>query len=141
MAKATKTQKEFFLDIVNLATENGRPDIVEFAWHKIDLLNSKASKKKMTKTQVENCGLKNEIYDVLSASEKAMTVSEILKGLSTEASSQKVSALLKQMIENEGRVEKIVEKKVSYFKALPMDTEEIFPDGNEDNEETDTDVE
>ena len=141
MAKATKTQREFFLDIVNLATENGRPDIVEFAWHKINLLDNKAAKKKLTKTQVANFGLKQKIYDVLSASEKAMTVSEILKNLDSDASSQKVSALLKQMIENEGRVDKVVEKKVSYFKARPMDTEEIFPDDTEDNEETDTDVE
>jgi hypothetical protein len=130
MAKATKTQREFFLDIIDLATENGRQDIVDFASHKIDLLDSKASKKKLTKTQVENLDLKQNIYDVLVASDKAMTVSEILKGLKADVSSQKVSALLKQMIENEGRVDKIVEKKVSYFKALPMDVEE-----------TDTDVE
>lgn len=82
--------------------------------HELELLDKKAANKKPSKTQEENVEIKAEIVSVLSE-EKAtvselMTKSDILKGLSN----QKISALLRQLVE-EGKAVKTIDKKKSYF--------------------------
>lgn len=69
---------------------------------------------KPTKAQVENEAVKAEILDVLSGAESPLRVSDILKLMSKEYTSQKVSALLRQMVKA-GTVVKSTEKKVSLF--------------------------
>lgn len=81
-------------------------------------LNKKKENKKATKTQTENVGYKATILEVLATVEKA-TVSE-LQDLNEELgglSNQKVSALMRQLVEG-GEVVKTTDKKKSYF-SLP----------------------
>lgn len=83
-------------------------------------LDKKASvEKKPTKTQQENAEVANVLYDEMLACGKALTVSDMLaefecvKGMSN----QKVSALVRKL-KDAGKVEKSVEGRKSFFKAL-----------------------
>ena len=124
MADEKKTQREFFNEIIAMAEANGRTDLADFARGRIEALDKKSANKKPTKTQEANEVLKDTIEDVLSESDKALTVTEILASGKFEAltSPQKISALLKQMIEA-GRVAKSVEKKVSRFSVVVTERE------------------
>ena len=85
---------------------------------KLEALREQIAKKKgsskPTKTQVENEKIKEAILNVLADADEPITVKEILKLLEDEYSSQKISALLRQLI-NAEKVEKVIEKKVSRF--------------------------
>ena len=108
------TQKDYFNEIIALARANDRIDIVTFAEGRIEALNKKSGSKKPTKTQEENVSLKEEIVSVLTS--EGATVTEIQTKSETlgTLSNQRVSALLKQLVEA-GRVVKTIEKKKSYF--------------------------
>ena len=110
--------------MLNFGEANGRTDLADFARGRIEVLDKKSTNKKPTKTQEANEVLKDTIEDVLSESDKALTVTEILATGKFEAltSPQKISALLKQMIEA-GRVVKSVEKKVSRFSVVVAESE------------------
>ena len=112
--KATK--KEMFGKLIELAQENERTDLIEFCEHEIDLLNKKASASGQTKTQAENEKIKNVIAEELTRIARAVTISELIKESENlgQYSNQKLSALLKQMVES-GTVTKIVDKKKSLF--------------------------
>lgn len=112
------TKKEMFAKMLEkyAFTEEERT----FIKHEIFLLEKKSSgERKMTKTQEANVGIKKVIMEVLTESETALTVTEIIKSHTelAELSNQKVSALITQLV-TEKRVEKIVEKRKSYFKAV-----------------------
>jgi hypothetical protein len=109
-----KTQKEFFNDIIVMAQEMGREDIVDFAKKRIEVLERKTGSKKPTKTQAENATIKETILSVMS--DVGMTVTEIQAKDDTLAdlSNQKVSALLRQLVEA-GKVVKTTDKKKSFF--------------------------
>ena len=89
-------------------------DMVAFIDHEIELINKKSATKKATKTQQENVEIKAVIKSVLS--DTGMTVTDIQKQNDTLASlsNQRVSALLRQMVEA-GEVVKTTDKKKSYF--------------------------
>ena len=97
---------------------------VGYLTNELALLDKKSANKKPSKTQVANEGIKDLIEDVLSTSDKALTVTEILASGVFEplTSPQKISALLKQMIEA-GKVVKTVEKKVSRFTVVSDEVE------------------
>ena len=107
------TKKEMFTMIKAEVKDNA--DMVAFIDHEIELLDKKASNKKATKTQKANVGIKSAILAVLEGA-KPMTVTE-MQGASAELgklSSQKVSALVRQLVEA-GEVVKTIDKKVSRF--------------------------
>ena len=110
------TKVEMFNAIKGVVADN--KEMVAFIDHEIELLQKKSSNRKPTKTQAENESLKNEILSVLT--DKGMTVTEIQKSseILGELSNQKVSALLRQLVEV-GAVEKTVDKKKSLF-SRPM---------------------
>ena len=118
MANAKKTQKQYFEEIIALATENGRTDLVDFAKGRIEALAKKSSGKKPTKTQEENEGIKEVILSVLPT-DKGITVTELqeLDLALGDLSNQRVSALLRQLVEA-GKVNKTVDKKKSYFSRV-----------------------
>lgn len=93
--------------------------------NELDLLAKKAQNKKASKTQTENVGIKETIVATLVEIGKPATVSEIQSAnVSLSAlSNQKVSALLKQLVDN-GDVTKTVDKKKSYFSATLVESEE-----------------
>ena len=108
-----KTLKDYYNDIIALAQENGRDDLVEFCNDRIDKLSRKSSSKKPTKTQVENEGIKDTILEVLGEVAPA-TATMIATDPRVNVSNQKVTALLTQLIK-EGKVEKTVDKGKSLF--------------------------
>ena len=111
------TKRDNFEEVIKIATELGRTDLVEFAQHEIELLDKKANSKVATKTQKENEGLKENILEFLRDNSNEMfTITQLqekvveLEGLSN----QKVSALVAQMVKTE-EVKRITDKKKSYF--------------------------
>ena len=107
------TKKEMFAMIKAQVKDNA--EMVAFIDHEIELLEKKASNKKATKTQEANVGIKSTILAVLEGA-KPMTVTE-MQGASAELgelSNQKVSALVRQLVEA-GEVVKTIDKKVSRF--------------------------
>lgn len=85
---------------------------------KLTALKAQMAKKKgsskPTKTQLENEKVKEEILSVLLQGEEGMTCGEITKALEGEYTSQKISALLRQLV-GAKKVVKTTEKKVSRF--------------------------
>ena len=97
---------------------------VGYLTHELELLDKKTTNRKPTKTQAENEDIKVVAVDVLTENGGQMTVTEMLAtgAFSAEITNQKLSALLRQL-KDEGKVEKIVDKKKSFFKAVVADTE------------------
>ena len=120
------TKKEMFTMIKAQVKDNA--EMVAFIDHEIELLDKKASNKKATKTQEANIGIKSIILAVLEGG-KSMTVTE-MQGASAELgelSNQKVSALVRQLVEA-GKVVKTIDKKVSRFSLADTDNRNQYLD-------------
>ena len=118
MKKMTKREKFEMLMAIDEVKSN--PILSEFIEHELELLAKKnTSEKKPTAIQVANEGLKQTIMDVLMENGGLMTVTDIQKSCEelSELSNQKVSALIRQL-KDDGKVEKIEDKRKSYFKAV-----------------------
>lgn len=114
------TKRDNFEEVIKIAKELGRTDLVEFAQHEIDLLDKKASSKVTTKTQKENEGIKEVIKNFLNNTPNEMfTITQLQEKIADLAdySNQKVSALVNQLYKA-NEIDKVVDKKKSYFKAL-----------------------
>ena len=111
------TKKEMFAQILTHLTDENE---IAFINHEIELLNNKASgTRKPTANQVANENFKHEILEVLNASDKAMTITEIQEnsealGLLTN---QRISALLTQL-KADNLVERIVDKRKAMFRVV-----------------------
>ena len=117
MAEIKKmTKKDYFNVIKELVSD--RQDLVDFIDHEIELLSKKSSRTAPTKTQVENEKLKEKIVATLVELNKYATITEIQEANVelAELSNQKVSALLKQLVDTK-IIEKMIDKKKAYFKA------------------------
>lgn len=82
---------------------------------------NKSGNRKPTARQEENVGVKAEIQRVLEDANTGLTVTEIIARADfgiAEVTNQRVSALLKQMVEVDKTAVKFVDKKKSYFKAV-----------------------
>lgn len=115
MANAKVTKKDNFEEVIKIAKELGRTDLVEFAQHELDLLKKKTSTKS-TKTNEEQVALMNKIVNALNEIGRSVTITELQKENAemAEYSNQKLSAMLKKLVDNK-QVTKIVDKKKSYF--------------------------
>ena len=113
------TKRDRFEALLKMSEVQANPDMVAFINHEIDLLVRKnAGDKKPTANQIANDSYKDIIFAELSANpDKLYTVTELIKNVDGlgDLSNQRVSALLRQMIEVNG-VEKIVDKRKSYFR-------------------------
>ena len=92
---------------------------VDFLVHERELLEKKSSNSGQTKTQKENETIKEKIVETLRDLGKYATITEIQEK-NTELgaySNQKISALLKQLVDNEV-ITKMIDKKKAYFKAV-----------------------
>jgi hypothetical protein len=116
------TKKEMFTLIATLNASNQA--IVDFCNHEIELLDNKKSNG--NKKANEKVAKETEIvYNALVSVGKAVTASELiaetdLTALENESgvvSTQKVSAMLKKLVES-GKVEKFTDKKKTYFKVV-----------------------
>ena len=120
------TKKEILTLIVTALSENRNftseetEAIIAYATNEISLLDKKAEKAKTqkSKTQKENEAIKAHLLDYLNSLDNCVTITDIIKGsdIFSDFSTQKISALLKQLIES-GKVVKTVDKKKSYFAA------------------------
>ena len=96
---------------------------VAYLENELALIEKKAANKKSTKTQEENKGIKSVILDTL-ASIGSGTITDIQNANSDLAklSNQKVSALVRQLMET-GEVVKTTDKKKSIFSVAVADEE------------------
>ena len=90
--------------------------VVDYARHEIELLDNKKASNVKTKTQVENENIKNVIVETLTDLAKYVTISELQSANEELAnlSNQKISALLKQLVDTEV-IKKQIDKKKAYF--------------------------
>ena len=117
MAEIKKlTKKDYFNELKGLVSD--RQDLVDFIDHEIELLSKKSSRTAPTKTQVENEKIKEKIVATLVELGKYATITDIQNANIelADLSNQKISALLKQLVDNE-IIEKVIDKKKAYFKA------------------------
>ena len=108
-----KTKKDLFLEVREVVA--GNPELVAFIDHELELLNKKASTKS-TKTNDEQVALMEKIVNALNEIGRGVTITDLQKENAemAEYSNQKLSAMLKKLVDNK-QVTKMVDKKKSYF--------------------------
>ena len=117
-------------DTLNYLIETYANDtrVVEFAKHEIELLDNKNSSKKPSVSATENVEIANKIVEILKDNDKLMTVTEILAlpvvseikvyNEETKVSDKAVTnQKLTYILNHDSRIEKIVDKKKSYFRV------------------------
>lgn len=115
------TKKEWFVEIKAIVEKTKldkekKDEMIKFIDHEVELLEKKHSKSGQSKTQKENLKIMEKIMAALAEVGKPVTITE-LQNANTEMaefSNQKLSALLKKLVDG-GRVVKTQEKKKSYF--------------------------
>ena len=122
MATTKMTKRDYFnaiLAVLATVEDTDVSGLTAFVNHEIELLENKRSSTKPTKTQTENLAVKETIVSVLKEIGKPVTITEMQKFSANlaEFSCQKLSALLKQLVENDKTVTKVTEKKKTYFSA------------------------
>lgn len=108
-----KTKRDLFLEVREVVA--GNEELVAFVDHELELLNKKTSTKS-TKVNEEQVVLMEKIVNALNEIGRSVTISELQKENAemAEYSNQKLSAMLKKLVDNK-QVTKIVDKKKSYF--------------------------
>ena len=108
-----KTKRDLFLEVREVVA--GNEELVAFVDHELELLDKKASTKS-TKVNDEQIALMDKIINALNEIGRSVTISELQKENAemAEYSNQKLSAMLKKLVDNK-QVTKIVDKKKSYF--------------------------
>ena len=108
-----KTKREFFGEIKEIV--KGNAELVAFIDHELELLNKKTSAKS-TKVNTEQVELMEKIVSALNEIGRSVTISELQKENAemAEYSNQKLSAMLKKLVDNK-QVTKMKNKKKSYF--------------------------
>ena len=119
------TKREYYNILLGIEAVNSNPDLVAFIENEISLLDKKsnsASDKKPNARQSENAGLKEAILNYLRQNDPA-TITELMKNVPELAAienltNQRTSAIVRQMVEIDKTVERLVEKRTAYFKAI-----------------------
>ena len=108
-----KTKRDLFLEVREIVA--GNEELVAFVDHELELLDKKASTKS-TKVNDEQVALMEKIVNALNEIGRSVTISELQKENAemAEYSNQKLSAMLKKLVDNK-QVTKMVDKKKSYF--------------------------
>ena len=126
-----KTKKDFYMEMVEIFKELGKGEYVDFCNHQIELLDNKASGSKgLTKVQQDNETIKDIVLEELAKyqGENGITITELLKQSNVlsnyvtvegkNITNQKLSALMKRLVDNEKTVSRTIDKKTSYFKII-----------------------
>lgn len=112
------TKRDYFNTLLGIAEVKANDELVKFIEHELELLAKKnSSEKKPTAVQVANEGIKSVIIETLAENGKMMTISEMQKVSAElgELSNQRISALIRQLI-NDEKVIRVEEKRKAYFK-------------------------
>ena len=117
------TKREVIGMMMNELVIKTNPTYVAYLENELALLDKKAQNKKATKTQEQNVGIKATILKVL-ATIGSGTVTDIQNGNEelSALSNQKVSALVRQLVES-GEVVKTTDKKKSIFSLAESEVE------------------
>lgn len=117
------TKREVIGMMMKEEVVKANPTYVAYLENELALLDKKAQNKKATKTQEQNVGIKATILEVL-ATIGSGTVTDIQNGNEelSALSNQKVSALVRQLVES-GEVVKTVDKKKSIFSLAKSEVE------------------
>lgn len=119
------TKREYYNILLGIEAVKSNPELVAFIENEVSLLNKKSnssSDKKPTARQSENAGLKEAILNYLRQNDPA-TITELMKNIPELAAiekltNQRTSAIVRQMVEIDKTVERLVEKRTAYFKAI-----------------------
>lgn len=119
------TKREYYTILLGIEAVASNPELVAFIENEIGLLDKKSNSsgdKKPTARQTENAGFKNAILNYLYQNDPA-TITELMKNVPELAetenlTNQRVSAIVRQMVEIDKTVERLVEKRIAYFKAI-----------------------
>ena len=103
------TNKEMFNEVIELAKDNGRQDIVEWANGRIAQLDKKTANRKPAAEKEENIKLANAIIDVLGGATEKMSTTEI--GSAVGISTSKATSLLKGLVSTGKVVREVVKGK------------------------------
>ena len=117
------TKREVIGMMMNEEVVKANPTYVAYLENELALLNKKAQNKKATKTQEQNVGIKATILEVL-ATIGSGTVTDIQNGNEelSALSNQKVSALVRQLVDSE-KVVRTTDKKKSIFSLAESEVE------------------
>ena len=117
------TKREVIGMMMKEEVVKANPTYVAYLENELALLDRKAQNKKATKTQEQNVGIKTTILEVLGTIGSG-TVTDIQNGNEelSALSNQKVSALVRQLVEN-GKVVKTTDKKRSIFSLAENEVE------------------
>ena len=124
MMNTKLTKKEKFAMVIAIVEKSdvaNKSEMLEFLAHEVELLEKKNSKTGQTKTQKENEVLLDQLELALAEFENPITISDFMKESTHEVatlSNQKLSALMKKLIEDRKTVVKTVDKKKSYFSLV-----------------------
>jgi hypothetical protein len=119
MSTKKLTKRDHFNTLLSISAVAENPVLVEFINHELELLAKKnTSEKKPTATQQANAKLMEDILDTME-NNTLYTISDMIKnfpaceGLSTS----KVSAVVR-LLKDDGKVERIEDKRKAYFKRI-----------------------
>lgn len=110
------TNKKAINYVIDTFGANIPEDVMEKLVNMRASLDKKSANRKPSKTQEENKAYAKKVTEILGASDKAMTISEILKADEefSDLSNQKMTAIVRGMV-NEGIVVKSTENRKSVF--------------------------
>ena len=119
------THKDYFTALLDMPEVQNYPGMTEFIVGRITALEKKASApKKESEADKVKSGIKADVLAFLSANEgKKFTITQMMKqvpNLPAEISNQRLTSLVTQMV-RENEVERVVEKRVSYFTITVAD--------------------
>ncbi len=125
MEKTTKITKRMAIERALEMNEVQADEIVKnYLVHELELLDKKSTSRKTTANQENNKEIKEIIVAKLVELGRSVTITELQKESEElgEYSNQKLSALLKQLKED-GRVDKMKDKKATLFFATGTEEE------------------
>ena len=114
------TKRERFAEILAIPAVASNPELVEFINHEIELLDRKNSgEKKLTPQQEANAVIKANVLELAMANpDRLFTIGELLKevpDLPEDMTSQRMTAIVRQMWYTDLTMVKTVDKRKSYF--------------------------
>ena len=123
MTNTRITKKGRFNQLLSIAEVAANPELVEFIEHEKELLarkNASASSatRKPTKTQIANEGIKAEMLDLMQSGTSYL-ISDMMKMFPTlaEYPSQKIVALMRQLVKDEKVVREEIKGKAYFTKV------------------------
>lgn len=119
------TKRMHYNALLEIEAVKANAELVEFIHKEIALLDKKnaSNSTKQTPTQKANEGIKAEILAYLVAHKpNGYTIAELIKNVEicNDMSTSKVSALVRQLKDNDGKVERFEDKRKAYFRAVEV---------------------